>query len=120
MFGIESEPLVCMVTGHQIRALIDKHVVEGQRALESYQLALRDGVAGVDWTCAIDLLQERIKLAILARPAIGEGPFPMSVAQWIALANRWPPVFDATAVVTENERRKIHQASHETTSGRSS
>lgn len=112
MFGIESEPQVCEVLGSQIKDMIDRHIAEGEAAIETFRTALAEGVGGVDWECAIETLQDRIKTARMARPAIGRGPYAMSVAQWIQLANRWPPVLDAKAVLSEQTRRQAHAATH--------
>lgn len=120
MFGIESEPLVCSVDGEKIRSMIDEHIAAGVAALETYQQAMRDGVPGVDWNCAIDTLRDRLKLATVIRPAIGPGPFVMSVGQWVQLVNRWPPVLGAKEVVAEQARRQAHVAAHAPSSDRAS
>jgi len=112
LFGGVEEPAICVVSGDRIRKRIEAHVLQARAAIIAYERALADRRAGVDWQCAIDELQSRIITAELVLPVVGDGPFQMTVKQWVQVCNRFPEVQGPDQMLAAVEKRRAHEAAH--------
>jgi hypothetical protein len=105
------------VPGDELRRLIRAYLEQSNAATRTYKAALEEKRAGYDWEALIDTATSDRRAFEWILPVIADGPFIMSITQWVTLRNKFVEVRTAEQVLEAVKRREEARAAHSTPAG---
>jgi hypothetical protein len=110
MYGGMREPQLCSVDGHAIRQLIEAYLVQARLAIASFREAERTKRAGYDWARVVEDAESEVRAFEWTLPVVADGPFIMSITEWVTLRNKFQPIRNADQVLEAKKKHEERQA----------
>jgi len=116
MFAL-SEPRVCSVDGGTLRKLIEDYLAQARAAIASYREAEQEKRAGYDWARCVESAERELRAFEWVLPVVADGPFIMSISEWVVLRNKFQPLFTADQVLESKKKSEERQAAQQKPEG---